>query len=131
MPGSGSWVSEPAAATGTGSAPPSDAPRRANRTRLLRPLALHIARSLARTAVILWLVATVTFLAIRALPGNPVDVWIQDKQNSGLTAEQARTQATQLLKINVNEPLWSQYAHYMRNLSHGDLGNSIILSPGT
>ena len=131
MPSSGSWVSEPPAATEADSAPPSDAPRRAKRARVLRPLALLIARSLVRTAVILWLVATVTFVAIRALPGNPVDVWVQDMQGSGLTAEQARIQATQLLKIDVGEPLWSQYLDYMRNLSHGDLGNSVILSPGT
>lgn len=131
MLSSGSLASEPPAATEADSAPPSDAPRRATRARVVRPLALHIARSLIRTAVILWGVASVTFLAIRALPGNPVDVWIQDKQDSGLTAEQARKQATQLLKINVNQPLWSQYTDYMRNLSHGDLGNSVILSPGT
>jgi peptide/nickel transport system permease protein len=131
MLSSGPWVSDPPAATEADSAPPSDAPPRARRTRVLRPLALLIARSLVRTAIILWLVATVTFLAIRALPGNPVDVWIQDMQGTGLTADQARVQATRLLKINVNEPLWSQYVDYMRNLSHGDLGNSVILSPGT
>lgn len=79
----------------------------------------------------LWLVATVTFLTIRALPGNPVDVWVQELQNSGLSGDQARDKATQLLKIDVDEPLWSQYVDYMWNLAHGDLGNSVILSPGT
>lgn len=79
----------------------------------------------------LWLVATVTFLVIRALPGNPVDVWMQEMQGTGLTGEQARAQATRILKIDVDEPLWSQYVDYMRNLARGDLGDSIILSPGT
>lgn len=79
----------------------------------------------------LWAVATVTFVAIRALPGNPVDVWMQDLEGTGLTAEQAQAQATRLLKIDIDEPLWSQYVDYLRNLARGDLGDSVILSPGT
>ena len=115
----------------TDPAPPAGEPRRAARPKVVRPLLKLLTRSLLRTALMLLLVATVTFVAIRALPGNPVDVWVQDLQGSGLTAEQAHAQATRLLKIDVNASLWSQYADYMRNLAHGDLGNSVILSPGT
>lgn len=101
------------------------------RRRSIAPFLAYVARSLLRTLVMLWLVATVTFLAIRALPGNPVDVWVQEMQGSGMTAEQARAQATQLLNFDVDEPLWAQYVGYMRNLAHGDLGESTILSPGS
>lgn len=101
------------------------------RPRTLRPFLKFMARSVLRIVLMLWMVATVTFLAIRALPGNPVDVWVQDMEGSGLTATQAEAQATRLLKIDVDAPLWSQYVDYMRNLLHGDLGNSVILSPGT
>jgi peptide/nickel transport system permease protein len=105
--------------------------RRSATPRVVRQVARLLVRALVRTAVMLWLVATVTFLAIRALPGNPVDVWVQDQQGTGLTGEQARAEATRLLKIDVDEPLWSQYVDFMHNLVRGDLGDSVILSPGT
>ncbi|WP_162452195.1 ABC transporter permease [Phytoactinopolyspora mesophila] len=97
----------------------------------MRPLVTLVARALARMVAMLWLIASVTFLAIRALPGNPVDVWMQEMQGTGLTGDQARDQAARLLKIDVDESLVSQYVGYMRNLLRGDLGDSIILSPGT
>jgi peptide/nickel transport system permease protein len=105
--------------------------RRAARRKVAHQILTLVVRSVVRTVVMLWLVATVTFLAIRALPGNPVDVWMQEMQGTGLTGEQARAEATRLLKIDVDEPLWSQYVDYMRNLARGDLGDSVILSPGT
>jgi peptide/nickel transport system permease protein len=60
-----------------------------------------------------------------------VDVWVQDLQDSGLSGDEARAQATRLLKVDVDQPLWQQYVDYLRNLAHADLGNSVILSPGT
>jgi peptide/nickel transport system permease protein len=127
---SGTWAGG-AQASGSDPAPRAGAPHRAARPKVVRPLLRLLARSLVRVALMLWLVASVTFLAIRALPGNPVDVWVQDLQGTGLTAEQAQAQATRLLKIDVDQPLWSQYVDYMRNLARGDLGDSVILSPGT
>jgi len=112
-------------------APPKNGARRGKRSRALRQAARLLARSLIRTVLMLWLVATVTFLAIRALPGNPVDVWVQEMQGTGLSGDQARAQATRLLKIDIDEPLASQYIDYMHNLARGDLGDSVILSPGT
>lgn len=109
---------------------PPQAPLR-SRSHLLLPLFSLLARALVRTALMLWMVATVTFLAIRALPGNPVDVWVQELQGSGLSSDDARAQATRLLKIDVDQSLWSQYLDYLGNLARGDLGDSVILSPGT
>lgn len=97
----------------------------------VRNLGRFLIRSLIRTAAMLWLVASVTFVAIRALPGNPVDAWVQDMQGTGMTADQARAQASRLLNIDVNESMWHQYVDFMNNLVHGDLGKSVILSPGT
>ena len=111
------------------SAPPTASPGGARNERARGILRL-IGRSVLRTVVILWLVATVTFLAVRALPGNAVDVWIQELQGTGITADEARHQATILLGIDVDEPLWHQYVSYLNNLVHLDLGRSVILSPG-
>ena len=116
------------------SAPADPGPRRPatpRRSRPARALARLLLRFVVRTVVMLFLVATVTFLAVHALPGNPVDVWVQDMQGTGLTAAQAADLATQLLNIDIDEPLWHQYLEYMRNLAMGDLGRSVILSPGT
>ncbi|MBM7789667.1 ABC transporter permease [Tenggerimyces flavus] len=107
------------------------ASRRASGFGVVRQLAAFLVRAVLRTVLMLWLVASVTFLAIRALPGNPVDVWVQDMQGTGMTAAQAEKQATRLLNIDVNESLWSQYVSYLNNLLRGDLGQSVILSPGT
>jgi peptide/nickel transport system permease protein len=98
---------------------------------VVRSVVRLVLRLMVRMVVMLWLVASVTFVAIRALPGNPVDVWIEDLQGSGLTAQQAADQAQRLLHLDVTRPLWQQYLDYMGNLAHGDLGRSIILSPGT
>lgn len=106
------------------------APTRTTPRRRALPIAIHLARSLARVVVMLWIVATVTFLAIRALPGNPIDVWIQEMQGTGISAEEARAKASRLLDYDVDQPLWSQYLDFMQNLATGNLGNSVILAPG-
>jgi peptide/nickel transport system permease protein len=116
--------------TGPVSSAPPPAPPRAARPGRARAISGIVLRSVARLVVILWLVATVTFVAVRALPGNPVDVWMQDLQRTGITAEEARAQASRLLGINVDEPLWQQYVGYLNNLIHFDLGRSVILLPG-
>lgn len=112
-------------------APAGASQPRTSRAASARTLSRFLIRSLFRTAAMLWLVATVTFVAIRALPGNPVDAWVQDMQGTGMTAAQARAQASKLLNIDVDRSMWHQYVDYMTNLVHGDLGKSVILSPGT
>lgn len=109
-----------------------DTPSQAGaRRRSVRPFLLQVAWALLRTVMMLWLVASVTFLAIRALPGNPIDVWVQEMQGTGMTANQARAQATQLLNYDVDAPLWQQYVDFLGNLARGDLGESTILAPGS
>jgi len=55
---------------------------------------------------------------------------MQEMQRTGITAEEARAQASRLLGIDVNKPLWQQYLEYLDNLIHFDLGRSVILLPG-
>lgn len=91
----------------------------------------HATRIVFRTVVMAWLVATITFVVIRALPGNPIDLFVQNLQAAGLTLEEARSRATATLRYNIDGPLWQQYLAYTVNLLQGDLGVSSILSPGT
>lgn len=89
-----------------------------------------VVRSLLKTALILWIVTTLTFLIIRALPGNPVDIFVQNLINQGLSEEQARSRAARLLRIDLSRPLSAQYLAFMSNLARGELGESFVLAPG-
>jgi peptide/nickel transport system permease protein len=84
-----------------------------------------------RTLVMVWLVATVTFFVVRALPGNPVDIYIQSLVARGTPFEAARAQAGAVLHLDLDTPLSLQYLSFLTNLASGDLGESAVLAPGT
>jgi peptide/nickel transport system permease protein len=78
-----------------------------------------------------FMVITLTFFLIRLLPGNPVEVYINQLiVQYGIPYHEASDQAAALFAIDLDEPLVLQYFDYLGNLFRGDLGNS-ILSPGT
>jgi peptide/nickel transport system permease protein len=87
-------------------------------------------RSLLKTGLILWIVVTLTFLIVRALPGNPVDIFVQSLIDRGMSEAQARSRAAGLLRIDLEQPLALQYLAFMGNLLRGDLGDSLVLAPG-
>lgn len=86
-------------------------------------------RSLAKTILIVWIVVTLTFLIIRALPGNPVDIFVQNLMQGGLSEREARTRAASLLRLDLDQPLADQYVAFLGNLARGDLGESYVLAP--
>lgn len=68
--------------------------------------------------VVMWAVATLTFLALRVVPGNP----IESVANQILDPEQiARVQAL----WGLDRPIWEQYGLFMSDLVRGDLGVSM------
>ncbi len=77
-----------------------------------------------------WIVATITFLAVRALPGNPVDIFIQDLVQSGIPFSEAQQRAAALLRLDLGAPLVEQYLAYLGNLLRGDLGESYVIARG-
>lgn len=87
-------------------------------------------RSLLKVVFLLWIVVTLTFIIIRALPGNPVDIFVLSLVDSGMPEEEARARAAKLLRLDLNEPLTNQYVEFIGNLLRGDLGESYILAPG-
>ncbi len=79
----------------------------------------------------LWAVTTFTFFMIRKMPGNPVQVVIDQLiERQQLSYEEARAQAAGLFDFDPDQPLLEQYANYMVKLLHGDMGKSIS-SAGT
>ncbi len=93
--------------------------------------ATPIVRALARGLLTIFVVSTMTFFLIRLLPGNPVDLYInQVIAETGITYAQAADQASGLFNLDLKAPLHQQYFDFLTRLVRGDLGNS-LLSQGT
>ena len=91
----------------------------------------YVLRRILRSIFIVWVVATGVFFLVRLLPGNPVDVYINEQiALYGMSYDSAAAQAAGLFSFDPNTPLWEQYLDYMGGLLHGDFGMSIA-SPGT
>ena len=65
--------------------------------------------------VVLWVVATVTFLLLRLAPGGPFD------SERKLPPEVI---ANLEAKYHLDEPLWQQYLRYLTGIARGDFGPS-------
>jgi oligopeptide transport system permease protein len=72
-------------------------------------------RRLLSGLIVVWLVASVTFIVVRYVPGGPFD------QEKSFPAE---IKANIDAKYHLNDPLWMQYRDYMRGLLHADFGPS-------
>lgn len=77
-----------------------------------------------------WAAITFTFFLIRLLPGNPVEVQIEEYLNRGYTMAQAQNLAAGLFNFDPDQSMTEQYINYMSDLVRGDLGQSIT-SAGT
>ncbi|MFP4323565.1 MAG: ABC transporter permease, partial [Anaerolineales bacterium] len=85
-------------------------------------------RIILQGAFTAWAAISLTFILIRALPGNPVELHIEQLLNQGYTIEQARNQAAGLFNYDPDQPIQEQYIVYMGDLLQGDLGQSITSS---
>lgn len=83
---------------------------------------LVLARSL-EAVVVLVLLASLVFLAMRLLPGDPAALVLGDQADP---AELARLRA----QLGLDRPMYVQYAHFLKGLATFDLGDS-IRRPGT
>lgn len=81
-------------------------------------------RRLVKALFTIWFVTTITFFVIRAMPGNAVDILIQDLTMQGMSPDDARNQAASFININLDAPAHEQYLEYLVNVARGDLGNS-------
>lgn len=98
---------------------------------LKRAVSGYTFRVVIQGALTLWAVTTFTFFLIRKMPGNPIQLKIDQLMDQRqMTFDEARRSAAALYEYNPDEPLFSQYLHYLGKLVRGDLGKS-ILSAGT
>lgn len=78
-------------------------------------LSLFVLRRVVEAVVTLWVIATLTFLLLRTVPGGPFD------EEKALPPE---VKANIEEKYNLRDPLWSQYLSYLGGVVTGDLGES-------
>ena len=81
----------------------------------MRGLTGYVVKRLLEAVVVVWVIATLTFLLLRVLPGGPFD------SEKALPAE---VLANLEKKYKLNDPLITQYGDYMLGLMRGDLGQS-------
>lgn len=78
-------------------------------------MVLYVMKRILEAVFVIWVIATLTFLLLRFLPGGPFD---QEKQ---LPPEiKANIEA----KYGLDQPLFKQYATYLEHSVRGDLGES-------
>jgi peptide/nickel transport system permease protein len=81
-------------------------------------------RRIVKALFTIWVVTSITFFVVRAMPGNAVDIMIQDLTAAGVSPDDARNQAAALMNINFDEPAYLQYLDYLGNIARGDFGNA-------
>lgn len=90
--------------------------------RRARAAAVRVARLAGSVVLVLWGAATVAFLALRIIPGDPVEVMLGPQaQVSDAVKDALRTE------LGLDRPLLEQYVGYLGQLLRGDLGESYQL----
>ncbi len=80
----------------------------------------YVGKRLLAAIPVLWGVATLVFLAIRLVPGDPAEAILAQSGGSGTSLAQLRAQ------LGLDGPLYVQYARFLGNTLRGDLGRSLF-----
>ncbi|WOF23045.1 ABC transporter permease [Microbacterium betulae] len=101
----------------------SPAERAASRAAAARgaPLVRVIGRRLLEIVLVLWGAATITFIAVKSIPGDPVDI-ISGGENIVDAAQRALITA----QYGLDQPILVQYATYVGRAFVGDFGDSYV-----
>jgi peptide/nickel transport system permease protein len=79
-----------------------------------------IARRIVISIVVLFIVSIATFTLMHAVPGDPLNAVIGERQ-----ADRPEVRATYEKLYGLDEPVPVQYVYYLKNLVQGDFGESI------
>ena len=86
-----------------------------------------VLRAVVKAALTILVATAITFVLIRLLPGNPIDLRIDELTRDGaMTYEQARDQVSAIYPVDLNAPIPQQFAQYVWNVVRGDLGTSYL-----
>src|SRR4051812_19662534 len=82
----------------------------------------YAVRRLGIALALIWLVATIVFLVIHLIPGDPAELLLSQ---GGVTPDPAVV-AELRSKLGLDRPLHIQYGAYLAQLARGDLGSSLL-----
>ncbi|QFU84818.1 ABC transporter permease [Natronorubrum aibiense] len=88
----------------------------------------YYVRRTARVFATIFMVASLTFVLIRLLPGGPYTLLRAQLLRQGVPASEVDARIANLQNIRPDAPLWQQYLDYMMALAQGNLGESISLN---
>ncbi|MCC5427750.1 ABC transporter permease, partial [Clostridium botulinum] len=80
----------------------------------------YILKRLGYMLLTLWIVITITFVLMHAIPGDPLA--------SSAKRLPPQIRANYYAKYGLDKPLTTQYKVYMKNLLKGDLGDSLAFA---
>lgn len=94
----------------------------------MRGFLRRLGKRLIGSLAMIWAVATFTFFLIRLMPGDPVQAQLDTLLQQGMSEEQAKARVAGMYGFYPHDPLPLQYLHYLQQLAHFDLGQSISYS---
>ncbi len=104
----------PAGAAGTGA---TAAPARLNPRRI----AWLVGSRVGGAVLVLWIAITLTFIAIRLMPGDTVSLLLGENRDDPVL------RAETIERWGLDQPVWVQYFTYLARIPSGDLGISYTL----
>jgi peptide/nickel transport system permease protein len=84
----------------------------------LKALQSYLLVRLLLAPLMLWTIVTIIFFLMRATPGDPTDAILGNR-----APESAKAALRE--QLGLNQPIWQQYFHYLGDLLHFNLGESI------
>ncbi|MDQ7037330.1 MAG: ABC transporter permease [Anaerolineae bacterium] len=91
----------------------------------------YILRVLLQAVLTVWAVTSFTFILIRLMPGNPIDVLVEQiLVQEGISYEEAYARVASSFQFDPDASTLDQYLDWLGDLIRFDLGESIT-SPGT
>jgi len=81
-----------------------------------------LARRIALSLIMAWVVATIVFLALHMVPGDPAELLL----STGGAVPDATAVEELREKLGLERPLLTQYAAFLGGLLRGDLGTSLV-----
>lgn len=83
---------------------------------------LWILRRVGLSLVLIWVVASIVFMALHLVPGDPAELLL----SAGGTAPDPAAVAELRDRLGLDRPLLDQYAGFLSGLVRGDLGTSLV-----
>ncbi|MGH2450151.1 MAG: ABC transporter permease [Candidatus Limnocylindria bacterium] len=86
-----------------------------------------VIRAFVRAVLTIFVATTLTFFIIRLMPGNPIDLYINQLMvEQAISHEDAARIAGGAFPIDLDSPMHEQYLSYLGKLLQADLGSSLL-----